>query len=125
MKARRRVAGTAAVLVGMSAVAAPFAACADADGALEQRYAAALRAAVQAQWVLPGPPAPGASCRVSIRQLPGGDVLLAEPMPDCGFDADGRDALVRAVLRAAPLPYAGFERVFSRDLVITFTTPAR
>ncbi|WP_225540550.1 cell envelope integrity protein TolA [Xanthomonas sp. XNM01] len=95
----------------------------DADAARERaRYGDALREAIRAQWLRPDTVAAGTSCRVRIRQLPGGDVLDAEVMPDCGFDPVGQRSLQAAVLRAQPLPYAGFERVFSRELVVTFTT---
>lgn len=88
----------------------------------EARYGQALRRAVAQHWT---PPAfdTVATCRVRVRQLPGGEVLDAEPLPDCGFDTAAQASLVRAVYRADPLPYAGFEQVFARDLTITFTAP--
>ncbi|MCD9007768.1 TonB C-terminal domain-containing protein [Luteimonas sp. XNQY3] len=95
------------------------------DGALRARYGAALREAIQNAWLVPeGIPA-DARCRLVIQQLPGGDVVAVDALPDCAFDAVARQSLLRAVQRAAPLPYAGFEPVFSRSLTITFTSTAR
>ena len=111
-----------AVLLAGTARAEPHA---PAPDALQVRYGEALCDAVQATWLLPEGGEPGTRCRLSIQQLPGGDVLKARPLADCAFDATGRQSLIRAVHRASPLPYAGFEQVFSRSLVITFTAGAR
>lgn len=86
------------------------------------RYGAALRGAIQAQWLRPPSLPDDAACRVRIRQLPGGEVVSAEVMPDCAFDETGQRSLERAVLRAQPLPYQGFEQVFERDLVVRFVS---
>ena len=94
-----------------------------ADDALEARYRMALHQAVQSQWRKPDI-AGDVRCRVLVRQLPGGDVVSVEPVLECGFDASARQSLLEAVYRASPLPYAGFERVFERQLVITFTSGA-
>lgn len=95
------------------------------DDALRARYGAALRESIQNAWLVPeGIPA-DARCRLLIRQLPGGDVVAVDALPDCDFDDAARQSLLRAVLRAAPLPYVGFEPVFSRNLTITFTSAAR
>lgn len=97
----------------------------DATGAdaLRARYAAAIRDAIIAQWsIAPSVPS-GARCRVAIRQLPGGAVVSVQADEACQFDAAGRAGLERAVLRAQPLPYRGFEPVFDRALNIEFTAP--
>jgi len=91
--------------------------------ALRARYAAAIRDAIIAQWsIAPSVPS-GARCRVAIRQLPGGAVVSVQADDACQFDAAGRAGLERAVLRAQPLPYRGFEPVFDRALNIEFTAP--
>jgi len=97
----------------------------DVTGAdvLRARYAAATRDAIIAQWsITPSMPS-GARCRVAIRQLPGGAVVSVQADEACQFDAAGRAGLERAVLRAQPLPYRGFEPVFDRALNIEFTAP--
>ncbi|MDR6991675.1 cell envelope integrity protein TolA [Luteimonas sp. 3794] len=120
-----RIAAVAAIAIacGVSSLAGSVEARTGEDHVTrEARYAKALRHAIAQHWT---PPAidRGATCRVRVRQLPGGEVLNAEPMSDCSFDAAAQASLVRAVYRAAPLPYAGFEPVFARDLTITFTMP--
>lgn len=95
------------------------------EGSAEQAeqaraYGQALRGAVQQWWTMPSTPSTGESCRVRIRQLPGGEVLDAEVLPGCVFDDAGKQSLQAAVLKASPLPYAGFEAVFRREAVLNF-----
>ena len=52
--------------------------------------------------------------------MPGGEVIDVEVSPACPYDEQGRRSVEAAVLKAQPLPYAGFESVFSRDLSIRF-----
>ena len=40
-------------------------------------------------------------------------------------DEAGQESIKRAVLKADPLPYAGFEEVFSRNLTINFRAQDR
>ena len=82
---------------------------------------AAIQAAVSAQWTRPDSVPLGTRCRVVITQLPGGQVIDAKVQPGCAMDQAGRDSLERAVLKAQPLPYRGFESVFSRQLNFNFT----
>ncbi|KAF1725095.1 cell envelope integrity protein TolA [Pseudoxanthomonas japonensis] len=90
------------------------------DEDLRGRYAAAIQEAVLRQWTRPESVAVGTRCRVVIRQLPGGDVVSAEVQPGCAMDAAGQDSIERAVLKARPLPYRGFESVFARTLTLNF-----
>ena len=92
------------------------------DDGLKARYIAALDQAIRRQWVKPDSVTAGMQCKLIIRQLPGGDVVkdgvsFASP---CQFDAAARESIERAVLKAAPLPYAGFETVFDRQLNLLF-----
>lgn len=87
------------------------------DSALFARYSKAVHAAIDAHWT-PLPQAGSGHCVLMLRQLPGGSVLHVEPLDDCRLDAAGRAAAVEAVLAADLLPYAGFERVFSREMRI-------
>ncbi|MCD9027441.1 TonB C-terminal domain-containing protein [Luteimonas sp. BDR2-5] len=119
---RCRAAALCAALLAAGGSGAPAAWASDD---LRAGYAAALRAAVQRTWLRPDTLAEGQHCRVLVRQLPGGEVVAVEPLPDCDFDAQARQSLVRAVHRASPLPYAGFERVFERSLDLGFTAPDR
>ncbi|MEG2806097.1 TonB C-terminal domain-containing protein [Stenotrophomonas sp.] len=93
------------------------------DAAQRAAYAAAIRAKIAEQWAIGDSVLPGQRCRVAIVQLPGGAVASVKADTDCEFDAAGRAALERAVLRAQPLPYKGFEPVFDRALRIEFSVP--
>ncbi|MGH8063437.1 MAG: cell envelope integrity protein TolA [Pseudoxanthomonas sp.] len=96
-----------------------------ADPNLKGQYAAAIRAAVLAQWTRPDSVALGTRCKVFIKQIVGGNVLSAEVQPGCPMDQAGQDSVERAVLKAQPLPYRGFESVFSRELILNFEAQDR
>ena len=96
-----------------------------ADDGLKARYAAALQAAILAKWTRPDTVPLGATCRLSIRQLPGGQVMGVEVTSPCAYDEQGRRSIEAAVLKAQPLPYAGFEAVFSRNLTLSFRAEDR
>ena len=95
------------------------------DPGLLAKYAAALQLAIQRQWIRPETVALGQRCRISIRQLPGGEVVDVSVSPGCGYDAAGRQSVERAVFKASPLPYAGFETVFNRNLDLNFVAEDR
>jgi len=91
-----------------------------ADTGLQARYEAALKEAILAKWTRPETVPVGARCRLVIRQLPGGEVMSAEVSSPCAYDEQGRRSIEAAVLKAQPLPYAGFETVFARTLTLNF-----
>ena len=95
------------------------------DAGLKARYAAALQEAILAKWTRPETVPVGARCTLLIRQLPGGQVMSAEVSSPCAYDEQGRRSIEAAVLKAQPLPYAGFESVFSRNLTLNFTAQDR
>lgn len=90
------------------------------DASLLARYRAALNAAIVQNWTRPDTVPLGQTCRITIRQIPGGTVIKAQVDPSCPYDELGRRSIEAAVLKAQPLPYAGFESVFRRDLLLTF-----
>ena len=90
------------------------------DAGLMARYQAALQQAVLSQWTRPESVPLGTRCKVFIKQLPGGEVMSAQVRPGCPMDQAGQDSLERAVLKAQPLPYRGFESVFSREVTFNF-----
>ena len=92
----------------------------NADDALAGRYAAALKQAIRENWTRPDNVPRTARCVINITQLPGGKVIDAQVAPSCPYDALGRRSVEAAVLKAQPLPYAGFESVFNRKLELTF-----
>jgi colicin import membrane protein len=91
-----------------------------ADNGLLARYKVALNAAIVQNWTRPDTVPLGQTCRIAIRQIPGGTVISAKVDPSCPYDELGRRSIEAAVLKAQPLPYAGFEPVFARDLLLTF-----
>lgn len=93
------------------------------DDGLKGRYAAALQEAIRSKWTRPDNVPSGAMCRLVIRQLPGGEVVDAQVASPCAYDEQGRRSVEAAVLKAQPLPYAGFEKVFARQLTLNFKAP--
>lgn len=83
-------------------------------------YVAALQAAILRQWIRPESVHIGQQCQVLIKQIPGGEVVSVQISPSCPYDELGRRSVEAAVLKASPLPYAGYEDVFSRNPVFTF-----
>ena len=95
------------------------------DNDLTTRYAAALQAAILRNWTRPDSVPLGQRCRIVIRQIPGGEVIDAQVDPSCPYDELGRRSIEAAVLKAQPLPYAGFEQVFQRTLRLNFEARER
>ncbi|MBN7138359.1 hypothetical protein A7A76_04545 [Lysobacter enzymogenes] len=96
-----------------------------ADTGLLARYQAALQSAIKNKWTRPDSVPLGAACRLNIRQLPGGQVIAVEVVEPCAYDEAGRRSVEAAVLKAQPLPYAGFESVFQRSLILNFRAEDR
>ncbi|MFT3896930.1 MAG: cell envelope integrity protein TolA [Thermomonas sp.] len=92
----------------------------NADNALKGRYAAALTQAIRSNWSRPDNVPLTVRCVINITQLPGGKVIDVQVSPSCPYDALGKRSVEAAVLKAQPLPYAGFESVFSRELKLNF-----
>jgi colicin import membrane protein len=92
---------------------------------LTAKYAAAIQQAVLNQWIRPDTVPLGQRCSVTIRQLPGGEVIDVAVASGCPFDEAGRRSLDAAVRRAQPLPYRGFEQVFQRTLILNFEAQDR
>ena len=95
------------------------------DEGLQARYVAAIQEAIVRQWVRPESVQLGQRCRLTIRQLPGGEVADVSVSGVCPLDALGRQSVERAVLKASPLPYAGYESVFNRTLNLNFLAEDR
>ena len=90
------------------------------DAGLLARYRAALGDAIQRNWIRPDSVPLGQPCKLQIRQLPGGEVIDVQVLEPCPYDDLGKRSLEAAVLKAQPLPYAGYEPVFSRILDLKF-----
>jgi colicin import membrane protein len=108
-----------------AASAAPPPGSGGADAGLLARYMVALQEAIARNWTRPDSVPLGQKCRLLIRQIPGGEVTSVEVAPSCPYDELGRRSVEAAVLKAQPLPYAGFESVFSRQLNLNFEAQDR
>ena len=91
------------------------------DDSLAAQYYAAIQNAVTQNWLRPDNTPPGLRCTLRIVQIPGGDVLSVEIGNPCNADAPTRASIEQAVKRAAPLPYKGYQKVFSRAINFNFT----
>lgn len=92
------------------------------DNSLLARYGAAITTAVRAQWRV-AENTVNVVCTLEIIQIPGGEILDATVVNPCNADENLRTSLERAARAAEPLPYAGFESVFARKLILTFCHP--
>jgi colicin import membrane protein len=92
---------------------------------LSAAYTKALTDAIRNNWTQPDNVSSLQVCKILIRQIPGGEVVDAQVDPSCPYDEQGRRSVEAAVLKAQPLPYRGFESVFSRNLTINFRAEDR
>ncbi len=108
--------------VGLPGLALLLCATAQAGSATApiQAYVESVHAAIMRTWVQPPSTRPDLHCPLSIDQADGGAVVQVSFGDDCNADAATRDALERAVRKASPLPYAGFESVFQRRIHLVF-----
>jgi colicin import membrane protein len=90
------------------------------DNDLAARYAAAIQAAVKGSWNRPDSAQAGLRCSLNIVQIPGGDVISVTVGTPCNADPATRNSIEQAVMKAAPLPYQGFEKVFQRSATLNF-----
>jgi len=91
------------------------------DDSLQAQYFAAIQNAVTNNWLRPDNTPAGVRCMLRIVQIPGGDVIGVQIGTPCNADPQTRTSIEQAVKRAAPLPYKGYENVFSRDINFNFT----
>ncbi len=99
---------------------APAAGNMGSDEGLRARYIAALNAAARANWNTAAVPQM-MRCSVSFRQIRGGEVIKVEFI-DCPYDPQVRDSVERALLKS-PMPYSGFENVFTSPIKLTMCYP--
>jgi colicin import membrane protein len=91
-----------------------------ADDDLTARYAAAIQAAVTQNWNRPESASAGLRCVLNIAQIPGGDVISVTVGSPCNADPATRNSIEQAVMKAAPLPYQGYQDVFQRNIKFNF-----
>lgn len=90
------------------------------DDGLGGRYSLAIQQAVTQNWLRPDNAMPGIVCKLRIVQIPGGEVIQVSVTSPCNADDLTRRSIEAAVLKAQPLPYRGYESVFSRSIEFTF-----
>ena len=90
------------------------------DNDLMARYSAAIQAAVTQNWNRPDSADVGLRCTLNITQIPGGDVIGVTIGSPCNADQATRNSIEQAVMKAAPLPYQGYEKVFQRSIKFNF-----
>jgi len=118
-QAASQSASEAAAQADAAASGSPPAGSGGVDQGLLNQYIAAIQAAVTSRWTRPDN-IPNLPCKMRITQLPGGEVMSVDFDSSCPYDEAGKRSVEAAVLKAQPLPYAGFEPVFSRRLNFTF-----
>lgn len=91
------------------------------DDSMQAQYWAAIQNAITNNWLRPDSAQAGLRCTIRIVQIPGGDVIGVQLGSPCNADPQTRTSIEQAVKRASPLPYKGFEGVFSRDFNLNFT----
>ena len=91
------------------------------DDSLQAQYFAAIQNAITNNWLRPDSAQAGLHCVIHIVQIPGGDVIGVQISNPCNADPQSRTSIEQAVKRASPLPFKGFENVFSRDFNLNFT----
>ena len=88
------------------------------SGALT-RYMYALMTKIENNWIQPVSAGMGISCTVSVRQLPGGEVVSAN-VEVCNGDESVRRSIEAAVYKASPLPDPEDPSLFERNLKFIF-----
>ena len=86
----------------------------------QQKWLDAVGRAIEAKWIRPDDIPPGQSCPIHIRIIPGGEVIAASVLPGCPYSEEAKRSVEKAVRDASPLPFKGYEDVYSRDFTANF-----
>jgi colicin import membrane protein len=93
------------------------------DNSLLAQYRSVIASTIEDRSQLSDALRPGFLCWVRITQIPGGEVINAQPQAKCNATQREREELVEGIMRASPLPYSGFEKVFDRLVDLPFEGP--
>lgn len=93
---------------------------ADKEMQLMTQYQLAVISAVERQWNKPASANENLLCYVKVRQIPGGGVIDATIGSPCNANTIVKNSIIAAIKKAEPLPYKGFESVFSRSATFIF-----
>lgn len=86
---------------------------------LMQQYTALIQKKIYSNWIVPPSITDSTVCVVSIKQVPGGDVISAKVIQCNGDDAVQQSA-VNAVYKSSPLPPPPDPSLFQREFTLTF-----
>ena len=86
---------------------------------LRGAYIAAIQNQVERNWIRPASARPGLSCKVAVKQIPGGEVINVT-VTQCTGDDVFRRSIETAVYKASPLPRPSDPALFDREIVFTF-----
>ena len=81
-------------------------------------YIQAIRNKVEANWIRP-PGATDVTCKVHVKQLPGGQVANVRVVSSCGGPALDR-SVEQAIYKSDPLPSPPSGNLFQSDIEFTF-----
>lgn len=96
---------------------------AQSAGRTSSDYVSALYAAIYPHWAsesYSNDLQPSSTCAARIVQVPGGDILSVDILPECAFGKAGQAALITAVHQSVPLPYRGYESFYQREIRMVF-----
>ena len=91
------------------------------EPSLLNHYISAIQADVTRQWARPAGTPAGLKCQIKVNQIPGGGVINVTIGSPCNANTVVKNSIINAVKKADPLPYAGFESVFDRQINFNFT----
>ena len=83
------------------------------------QYSLAIQRKIERNWARPASAKPGIECVIDVRQLRGGEVIIAR-VGRCNGDAAVMRTIEAAVFKASPLPVPSDPNLFSPDLRIIF-----
>lgn len=86
---------------------------------MRDQYRIAIAQKVERNWIKPPSISQGASCKVRVKQIPGGDVVSVDASA-CTGDPSYRKSVEAAVFRAAPLPQPPDSALFDQNIIFTF-----
>ncbi|MFK8012954.1 MAG: hypothetical protein AB8B80_13000 [Marinicellaceae bacterium] len=95
----------------------------DEQNRLMGQYQLAVISSVKRQWNKPASANQDLVCHVEVRQIIGGGVIDATIGSPCNANSIVKKSIIAAITKADPLPYKGFESVFSRTATFIFTPP--
>lgn len=88
---------------------------------LREEYILTIQALVTQNWIRHPTTNPGVRCDVRVFQIPGGEIISTDIASPCNADEATRRSIIAAVMRTGELPYRGYESVFQREIIFTFS----